>query len=165
MYCGIVDVILILLWMILKFREKRKRRRDNRPPKEDTLTDSATEMNLAPFASASSSTLADLRASSGSLHRGHDRRVSFDESILKQFTEPDSVDINIEPATPSIRQSAALQTMLAGLDRAKMNKHLRVEFRFEHLTLTLPSGKRVLNGVTGRIRPVCYFYDPALFVC
>lgn len=156
MYCAIIDAVLILLWIILKTREKKKRRRDNKAPPEDLLADSATELNSSPFASASSSTLADLRASSGSLHRGHDRRVSFDESVLKHFAEPDSVDIKIEPATPSIRQSAALQTMLAGLDRAKMNKHLRIEFRFENLTLTLPNRKRVLNGVTGRIRPVLF---------
>jgi ABC-type multidrug transport system fused ATPase/permease subunit len=49
--------------------------------------------------------------------------------------------------------SPYLNDLLLGFSRAQDGKDLTLNFRFESLSLRLPSGKTILNGVTGHVVP------------
>ena len=52
-----------------------------------------------------------------------------------------------------LQYSLHLNELLNGFHRAQDNRDLSLRFEFEKLSLTLPSGKTILNGVNGRVVP------------
>lgn len=52
-----------------------------------------------------------------------------------------------------VQYSPHLSDLLLGFSRAQDGKDLTLNFRFESLSLRLPSGKTILNGITGHIVP------------
>lgn len=54
---------------------------------------------------------------------------------------------------PHHHYSLFFHEVLNGFHRAQDNRDLSLRFEFEKLSLTLPSGKTILSGVTGKISP------------
>lgn len=72
--------------------------------------------------------------------------IHFDESVKVQSG-------TIESDFPHPRHSLHLNALLRGFRKAQNDQDLSLRFKFEDLGLTLPSGKLILNGVTGEIVP------------
>ena len=48
-----------------------------------------------------------------------------------------------------------LPALVSGFEAAHKNQKLSLVFDFQDLSITLPDGKKILQGVTGSIKPVC----------
>jgi hypothetical protein len=49
------------------------------------------------------------------------------------------------------------QGLVDGFTRARANQEVSLLFEFENLSITLPGGLNILQGVSGSIRPVLIF--------
>lgn len=49
------------------------------------------------------------------------------------------------------------QGLVNGFSRARPSDHLSMLFEFQELSIKLPSGLNILQGVSGSIRPVCLY--------
>jgi len=114
-YCGIIDVIILMICVFLyskrRFAERRKIR----------LNNFITASHKAKFASKS----------------------------VKQESEPPSQ----RTLAVDIQDQSHSTELLAGFRRVNDGNDVSFHVRFEELGLTLPSGKIILQNVTGAINP------------
>lgn len=68
---------------------------------------------------------------------------------------PPSLSVEMQQKRGSQQDVVVAKELVEGFKNARENEDVSLLFEFDNLSVTLPSGLNILQGVSGSVRPVC----------